>query len=1064
KKVKDDVVDYCEAEEIGVSYEIKDIKAKNGNTYVRTLNGPLTGTITEKGVSIWLYCSSKKVSLDYQGGSLASNSYSYTANVTTPTVAPSGTKNAKTVYVLYHYHNEYGDGEYRYIDSIPYINNWGGRCERTFDSPAGEAMDFQDQGNQQAYRWNDCGVIDATYGSIWFRTERYKYDWTSTIQISNSVYLENGKVPVLPTPKKDGYIFKGYNTKKDGTGTTYKAGNNVTVADGVTTLYAIWEKPAATKLEVTKPTKTTYFVGEDLDLTGGKAKVTYNYGDPKTVSLTSSMISGYDKTKVGKQTITVTYEGLTGTFEVTVKTPSITGIKVTVPTKTEYFLGEELDITGGKVTAEYDYGEPVTVDLTADMVSGYTRTKLGEQTITVTYEGFTKTFVVTVKAISITKIEVTAPAKTTYLVGENLNLEGGKITVYYDYGNPAEVKLSEGTIIDFDNTKTGKQTLTVIYKEFTATFEVTVASSKMTGIKVTAPTKVEYYVGEDLDLTGGKITVSYDKADSEEIALTESMISGYDKNKVGRQTITVTYDKFTATFAVTVKALPGTYTITYQNCTGAENPNPATYKEGEGLVLLEASKPGARFSYWYIKNGSKEEQITEIPADAKKNYVIYAKWIPYVYKFSFDNNVSSITDYYGGEKTPGVSGTMSPQTINGGSGTMLRNVAYAITGYEFVGWNTETDGSGDDYANREKITYIEGNPETITLYAQWKKISYEIDYVGLSDEEVFAYSLPSEYQIDTETIVFADYKDSVVKEGYNFKGFYKNKKYSTTFKNIPIGSTGNKAVYMKFTANKYKVSYKRNESSIMDFSGTNLKKSGSMSTQTITYGRETALSKNAFKVTGYRFTGWSLSADGSGDTFADKEKVLNLTPENGEVVVLYAQWEKVVYSITYAGLKEGEVDAFGLPTTYVVDSETIKFSDYSGSMFREGYTFKNWYKDKKYQNTMKSIASGSTGNKTVYVKFAANKYKIAYKRNESSIDVPAGTRLRCSGSMSKQTITYDRNTALTKNAFKINGYKFVGWDTEPDGTGIRYTDKEKVLNLTSESGETITLYAQWEKK
>jgi hypothetical protein len=71
-------------------------------------------------------------------------------------------------------------------------------------------------------------------------------------------------------------------------------------------------------------------------------------------------------------------------------------------------------------------------------------------------------------------------------------------------------------------------------------------------ITVTAPTKTEYVAGEDLDLTGMKVVVTYVDGTEEEI--TEGYeVSGYDADKVGEQTITVTYGK-EATFTVTVIA------------------------------------------------------------------------------------------------------------------------------------------------------------------------------------------------------------------------------------------------------------------------------------------------------------------------------------------------------------------------------------------------------------------------------------------------------------------------------------------------------------------------------
>lgn len=63
-----------------------------------------------------------------------------------------------------------------------------------------------------------------------------------------------------------------------------------------------------------------------------------------------------------------------------------------------------------------------------------------------------------------------------------------------------------------------------------------------------------------------------------------------------------------------------------------------------------------------------------------------------------------------------------------------------------------------------------------------------------------------------------------------------------------------------------------------------------------------------------------------------------------------------------------------------------------------------------------------------------------------------------SGSDTTQTVTNGVATALDANTFTRTGYTFVGWNTEADGTGTLYNDKE-TLTLSSD----ITLYAQWEK-
>ena len=66
-----------------------------------------------------------------------------------------------------------------------------------------------------------------------------------------------------------------------------------------------------------------------------------------------------------------------------------------------------------------------------------------------------------------------------------------------------------------------------------------------------------------------------------------------------------------------------------------------------------------------------------------------------------------------------------------------------------------------------------------------------------------------------------------------------------------------------------------------------------------------------------------------------------------------------------------------------------------------------------------------------------------------------------SGTMANQSFDYDEEKALTANSFTWTGHDFTGWNTEEDGSGTPYPDKEPVKNLTDTDGGTVTLYAQW---
>ena len=164
-----------------------------------------------------------------------------------------------------------------------------------------------------------------------------------------------------------------------------------------------FEKELAS-ISVTPPTKTEYLEGkEQLDVTGGKLTLTYNNGTTEEIDLAADMVSGFDNAKVGKQTLTVTYQGKTTTLEVEIIAKSLDGIAVTAPpTKTTYLEGKDkLDVTGGKLTLTYNNGTTEVIDLAADMVSGFDNTKVGKQTLTVTYQGKTTTFEVEIIAVTV---------------------------------------------------------------------------------------------------------------------------------------------------------------------------------------------------------------------------------------------------------------------------------------------------------------------------------------------------------------------------------------------------------------------------------------------------------------------------------------------------------------------------------------------------------------------------------------------------------------------------------------------------------------------------------------
>lgn len=229
----------------------------------------------------------------------------------------------------------------------------------------------------------------------------------------------------------------------------------------------------------------------------------------------------------------------------------VTELIVTPPTKTQYQYGENLNTAGMIVKANMKSGNTVTLESSKYQISGYNQNKIGEQTIHVSYDGKTASFVVKVNDYQI-GITVQAPEKTTYLYNEELNLIGATVTDMMASGAKGEeIAVTTDMISGYDKEVLGNQTILVSYHGYTANFVVTV-NDYAKDIQITKmPSKLIYKYGEELDLTDMIVEVEMAKEGLKEI--TDYEIVGYDKEKLGNQTITIKYAGKETTLAVTVE-------------------------------------------------------------------------------------------------------------------------------------------------------------------------------------------------------------------------------------------------------------------------------------------------------------------------------------------------------------------------------------------------------------------------------------------------------------------------------------------------------------------------------
>jgi len=234
------------------------------------------------------------------------------------------------------------------------------------------------------------------------------------------------------------------------------------------------------------------------------------------------------------------------------------------------------------------------------------------------------------------------------------------------------------------------------------------------------------------------------------------------------------------------------------------------------------------------------------------------------------------------------------------------------TGYAFASWNTSANGTG--------MSYIPGASYTdnadVVLYAQWTANTYAITYnandgTGAPDNQTKSYDV---------ALTLSSAKPT--RTGYSFARW--NTSVDGTGTSYASGASyadnADVTLYAQWTANIYTVTYNAN-------GGT-----GVPTSQTKTHDVALTLRSTVPTRTGYTFTYWNTSVDGSGIFYTPEDSYTANAP-----VTLYAQWTANTYAVTYninggtAGWPEAQTKTYDVALTLRSTVPT-----------RTGYDFVGW--------------------------------------------------------------------------------------------------------------------------
>ena len=513
------------------------------------------------------------------------------------------------------------------------------------------------------------------------------------------------------------------------------------------------------------------------------------------------------------------------------------------------------------------------------------------------------------------------------------------------------------------------------------------------------------------------------------------------------------------------------------------------YDQEVSLTSNAFAKVGYSFKEWNTKadgtgtSYTNGQLVENLLSEEGASLTLYAQWkantdTKYVvnhYTKNLDgSNKLYKTDNLQGESDKKVSielltinGFVTPEateTVIKADGTTVVNVYYERQSYRitFTATHPETSDrfidstldvkfegtidnfpSGYDIKNYSLVWKHEGQvvdsttqvTGEMTLVAEYTKIEKTIVIHSEGQQNV------NINNIDAGSVVISSLTEPT-KTGYKFAGWYLDANFENELPNDYLMPEDNLDIYVKWSINKYTISFDSGVTSITQdygssvtlptpvkegytflgwlkenepysvssmpaedvsltakweansysivFDANSSDASGSTTAMSLKYDETKSLSSNGFYRKGYSFLGWSLDKNAVIPSYNGGAEVTNLLSEQGGTVTLYAIWEINHYTYNFiivdgSGNVIETLNTQNLAYDYdVVSPSTDKKDNYPTS-----YVFDGWYLDKtcstKVDIDEKAFTEDESKVINYYGKYVTESYKVQFRNGNDGI-------------------------------------------------------------------------------
>lgn len=534
--------------------------------------------------------------------------------------------------------------------------------------------------------------------------------------------------------------------------------------------------------------------------------------------------------------------------------------------------------------------------------------------------------------------------------GDNLTLTGQWSFTPYTYTVSYNIGNSEGTVPEPHNSYDYSALAGKIgcVKASGIPFGASITLRKFTG---KAP-EGTYFAGWSIENpTGDNLDAIQTQAPGDSVGYRKLRITA-DKQVVTLYAVYKSEDVATVDFAVNnsnwgfVDVSSGSFTVAGDTVSGAN------------ICSMATARAGYHFVGWREEGGETTIESSAnltVTAAMMKNKLQVGTPLRVYYVAVFAPN--SLTIKYDANCPAGeATGTMYDQTFTGQE--TQKNLAvnqFGRSGYAFTGWATKSDGTEDTYSDGAAFTKPVENGASITLYAQWKKLTdvtifytpeptslgtVKLNGAATEENDITVQEGTVYEKLNPETGVAVG-ATAVPEEGSVFVGWYDAQ---DTGRNTPLAT---KLLYTPGkdqTSGRYQdgsyVALFRQKQYVLHYDANG--GTGTMEDQTFSHGDAQPLTECAFARDGYSFVGWAKDAAAQQADYSDQVSLFFETafPEGTKEATLYAVWKENMVTLNYASSDE----SLG---TVTVGSETIRAATGtpagSTAQPKSGAQFDGWY-------------------------------------------------------------------------------------------------------------------------